>query len=78
MRYAVSQIGDMVDFLKAFPFVSAEEYKWGLSVPMIRLMSYDNTHLIHLTKRQQMLRGAKDITLENDFGMTILSSEDNN
>ena len=41
MIYSVSEAGDMVDFLKANPFMSLETYMWGVSVPMIRLMALD-------------------------------------
>lgn len=75
MIYSVSQIGEMVDFLKAFPFVSMEVYKWGISSPMIRLMTFDNTHLRHLSKKQAEMAGAKEITLKNDLGIPIIGGD---
>lgn len=66
----------MVDFLKAFPFVSMEEYKWGLSAPMIHLMAIDNTHVNYLSEKQATKKKATKIdsaeALMNDLGITIL------
>lgn len=42
----------MVDFLKAYPFITMEQYFWDLSVPMIRLMAYDATKVIYLSEKQ--------------------------
>lgn len=65
----------MVDFLKANPFVTMEEYKWGLSVPMIRLMSIDNTRVHYLSEKQAQEKNATKIDsaedLMNDLGMPI-------
>jgi hypothetical protein len=65
----------MVDFLKANPFVTMEEYKWGLSVPMIRLMSIDNTRVHYLSEKQAQEKNATKIDsaedLMNDLGMQI-------
>lgn len=49
----------MVDFLKANPFVSMEDYKWKLSVPMIRIMSDDNTRVNYLSEAEVKSRKAK-------------------
>lgn len=65
----------MVDFLKANPFVSMEDYKWKLSVPMIKLMSMDNTHIHYLSEKQTEKRKAKVIdgkNLTNDLGIPII------
>ena len=72
----MSEIGAMVDFLKAYPFVSMEEYKWGLSVPMIRLMSCDNTRIHYLSEKQAKRKKSKVVdgsNLTNDLGITILN-----
>lgn len=64
----------MVDFLKANPFVSMEDYKWGLSVPMIRLMSIDNTRVHYLTEKQAKNRKSKIIdgsNITSDLGIPI-------
>lgn len=69
---AESEIGTMVDFLKANPFVSMEDYKWGLSVPMIKIMSMDNTHIHYLSEKQAQRKNATVISnaedLLNDLG----------
>lgn len=49
----------MVDFLKANPFVSIEDYKWKLSVPMIRIMSDDNTRVNYLSEAEVKSRKTK-------------------
>lgn len=59
MIYAVSEIGDMVDFIKAFPSVSVDDYLWKLSVPMVQLMRFDNTHLEHLSEKEAKRRKAE-------------------
>lgn len=65
----------MVDFLKANPFVTMEEYKWGLSVPMIHIMSRDNTRVNYLSEKQATKKNATKINsvedLMNDLGMSI-------
>ena len=65
----------MVDFLKANPFVTLEEYKWGLSVPMIRIMSIDNTRIHYLSDKQKKKRKADTINTAEDlmaeFGLSV-------
>lgn len=68
MIYAVSEVGDMVDFLKAFPAISVEEYRWKLSTPMVELMRFDNTHLEHLTEEQAKKRKRGAIHLGGEHG----------
>lgn len=65
----------MVDFLKAFPFVTMEDYRWNLSVPYIRLMSIDNTRVHYLSDAEAKRKNATVINnvedLVNDFGLPI-------
>lgn len=42
----------MVDFLKANPFVSMNDYMYKLSIAKIQLMSSDFTHVEYLTEKQ--------------------------
>lgn len=73
----------MVDFLKQFPFITMEDYKWGFSVPMIRLMTADNTRVRYLSEKQaeerkrrrecKHLSSKKDMT---DLGIPMLGFED--
>lgn len=67
----------MVDFLKQFPFVTVDEYKWGLSVPMIKIMVFDNSRVNYLTEKQAEKRKAKKVDTSdakslNDLGIPIL------
>lgn len=72
----------MVDFLKANPFVSMEDYKWGLSVPMIRLMIQDNTRVHYMSEKEAKMQNATIISsaedLMNDLGMSIDIGTNNN
>ena len=69
----------MVDFLKANPFITYEQYRWGLSVPMIRLMSADNTRVHYLSEKQAKRKNAVVVndanSLINDLGVPVLSRE---
>ena len=42
----------MVDWLKANPAFSMEDYMWKLSVPMAKIMAADATHTIYLSEKQ--------------------------
>lgn len=65
----------MVDFLKSNPFVTMDDYKWGLSVPMIRLMISDNTRIHYMSEKEAKMDNAVVINdaedLMNDLGMSI-------
>ena len=65
----------MVDFLKANPFVTMDDYIWGLSVPMIRLMIQDNTRIHYMSEKEAKKENAVVINdaddLMNDLGMSI-------
>ena len=65
----------MVDFLKANPFVTMDDYKWVLSVPMIRLMISDNTRIHYMSEKEAKMDNAVVINdaedLMNDLGMSI-------
>lgn len=41
-----------MDFLKAYPFITMEQYLWELPIRMIRLMSYDATRVVYLSEKQ--------------------------
>lgn len=49
----------MIDFLKAFPFVTKEEYLWSWTVPQVELAANDNTHIEHLTEEQAKIETEK-------------------
>lgn len=65
----------MVDFLKTNPFVTMDDYKWVLSVPMIRLMISDNTRIHYMSEKEAKKENAVVINdaddLMNDLGMSI-------
>lgn len=63
----------MIDFLKAFPFVTKEQYMWEWTVPQIKLASSDNTHVRYLSEKQAEMRKAKryDGNEYNDLGIPI-------
>ena len=52
-----------------------EDYKWGLSVPMIKIMSMDNTHIHYLSEKQAQRKNATVISnaedLLNDLGVFV-------
>ena len=68
----------MVDFLKANPYMSVEDYMWKYSVPMIKIMGMDNSHVNYLSEKQAKNKGLKNIDLNksveelnNDLGCKI-------
>lgn len=69
----------MVDFLKANPFMSMEDYFWKYSIPMIKIMGMDNSHVNYLSEKQINNRKSKTIDvsgksvedLNNDLGVKI-------
>lgn len=70
----------MMDFLKAYPFLTVEDYYWNYSHIMIQLMIRDASKVIYLSEKQakkmktkKKCRRVNDITeLMNDFGGTDL------
>lgn len=64
----------MVDFLKANPYVTREEYMWEWSVPQIKLASFDFTHVKYLSedeaknKKNEVTYGSPQ-DLVNDLGI---------
>ena len=75
----MSEIGDMVDFLKANPFMTMEDYLWKYSIPMIKIMGMDNSHVNYLSEKQAANRGVNTVDvnrmsvdeLNNDLGTKI-------
>lgn len=73
----------MIDFLKAHPSVSKDEYLWGWTVPQIHLAMCDNTHIEYLTEEQAKIekmrrlavkvKGEDDAIL-NDLGVPIFGA----
>ena len=42
----------MIDFLRANPYVSREEYLWHWTVPQVKRASLDYSHVEYLTEEQ--------------------------
>lgn len=55
----------MVDFLKANPFMTMEDYLWKYSIPMIKIMGMDNSHVNYLSEKQAKNRGVKTVDVNN-------------
>ena len=50
----------MIDFLKAHPFVTMDDYLWKWTIPQIRLAMYDSTHIEYTkTKNDKKRKGGK-------------------
>lgn len=68
----------MVDFLKANPFVTMEEYMWKMNPCMIKLMSIDNTRIEYRSnKKVTLVDGTNLNSLVNDLGTPIINNYDN-
>ena len=69
----------MVDFLRANPYVTREEYMWEWTIPQIRLASYDFTHVKYLSEKEakkknkttKTINSAEDLI--NDLGFPIFN-----
>ena len=76
----------MVDFLKANPFMTMDDYLWKYSIPMIKIMAMDNSHINYLSEKQAKNRNSKNVDingkdiqeLNNDLGTTIQFPEEQN
>jgi hypothetical protein len=55
----------MVDFLKANPFMTMEDYLWKYSIPMIKIMGMDNSHVNYLSENQAKNKGFKTLDINN-------------
>lgn len=69
----------MMDFLKAFPCITKDEYLWEWSSSQTRLAMYDNSHVVYLSEKQAQKAKAKTINsaddLMNDLGIPIFKAE---
>ena len=68
----MSEIGRMVDFLKANPYISMEDYLWKYSVPYLRLMAADNTRVHYLSDKQVEKKKTTRIGNDSSIPMTDL------
>ena len=68
----------MVDFLKANPFVTMEEYMWKMNPCLIKLMSIDNTRIEYRSnKKVTLVDGTNLNSLVNALGTPIINNYDN-
>ena len=76
---ARTEYGQMVDFLRANPYVTREEYMWELTVPQAMLARYDYTHIEYLSEEEaKAVKNASKVKsydnpkdLVNDLGIPI-------
>ena len=70
----------MIDFLKAHPSVTKDEYLWKWTVPQVELAICDNTHIEYLSeeqakidkaRRNSMVFDGKKSSMLNDLGIPI-------
>lgn len=54
-----------MDFLRANPFVSREEYIWGWTVPQIKLAGMDFSHMEYLPESAGKFGNVDAITLDS-------------
>nr|DAN11849.1 MAG TPA: hypothetical protein [Caudoviricetes sp.] len=72
----------MIDFLRANTWCSQEEYKWGMTVPQVRLASMDFTRLEYISdnengemtnhKESKMINSGEELKNLNDLGIPII------
>lgn len=66
----------MIDFLRANPYLTREDYMWKWTIPQIRLAAYDFTHVEYLSEEEAKMRKAKVYDLDkegekNNLGIQI-------
>ena len=70
----------MVDFVKSFNgALTLDDYMWKYSIPMIKIMGMDNSHVNYLSESEAKNRGVKNVDvnntsveeLNNDLGVKI-------
>ena len=69
----------MMDFLKAYPNVTKDEYLWSWTSPQVMLAMHDNTHVEYLSeaqakiekRRRTAVRYSSAESLANDLGVPI-------
>lgn len=65
----------MIDFLRANPYVSREEYMWKWTIPQIQLARYDYSHVEYLSEQQakeiNKQRNTKVVENPNDIASAL-------
>lgn len=74
----------MIDFLKANPSVTKDQYMWDWTVPQILLAACDNTHIEYLSEEQAKIDKARRNAIRvdrasmlNDLGIPVFGSQTN-
>ena len=75
--------GQMIDFLRANPYVSKEEYLWQWTIPQVKLASLDYSHVEHLSEeqakaeknRKNAVRIDNVMDLVNDLGIPVFNTK---
>lgn len=68
----------MIDFLRANPWCSLEEYMWEMTVPQIKLASIDFSHVEYLSDKKnknntgKVINSGDDLKNMNDLGIPII------
>ncbi len=67
----------MIDFLRANPWCSREEYLWGMTVAQVRLASLDFSHVEYTDKDNSNqhtinIESADDLKNLSDLGFPII------
>lgn len=68
----------MTDFLKAYPFVSLDDYMWKMNPCLIKLMIIDNTMIRYISdksKKTKRMNGNDLSSLKNDLGVLIFDKK---
>lgn len=73
----------MIDFLRANPYVSKEEYLWQWTIPQVKLASLDYSHVEHLSEeqakaeknRKNAVRIDNVMDLVNDLGIPVFNTK---
>ena len=71
----------MIDFLRANPYVSKEEYLWQWTIPQVKLASLDYSHVKNLPEAQAKAKKKKKnavhidnvMDLVNDLGIPVFN-----
>lgn len=68
----------MIDFLRANPWCSREEYMWEMTIPQIKLASIDFSHVEYLSDKKdknnmgKVINSGDDLKNMNDLGIPII------
>ena len=72
---AASPIGEMGDFLKAFPQYTERDYMYKLSVPKIQFQITDSSHVKYLEgKDKEIWKGVADANEAYSKALNFLNS----